>query len=243
MEGQNPPAANPQPDAATPPEEVLEPRRLAGVRRSLKQFMTTGDQADARRALGHYSRGSAGGGAAGARRLGRAARAGGGAISALSQAASGQPAPPGGFDLRTLAGRPVAEAVDAIVNAFCPPGIIDEDTIRAAVGEALTEALAGLDQFDPNAINDYTVLVATRSFVAELVFGAVAAEQGQAAENVPPQQAIARENDLRALVREVTDVIATPIIQAAGAALSQPRVTQLVTQITTAVFEEMAGWE
>nr|QQZ51129.1 hypothetical protein JKL49_08350 [Phenylobacterium glaciei] len=133
--------------------------------------------------------------------------------------------------------------MDAIVDAFCPPGIVDEDNIRAAVGEALTEALEGADLFDPTAINNYTVVVATRAFVAELVFTAVIAEQGQSAENASPQQAIARENDLRSMVREVTDVIATPIIQSAGPALTQDRVAQLVTQIATIVYEEMSGWE
>lgn len=223
--------------------EVFEPRRLAGMRRALKRYMTSGDRADARRALGHFSRGSAGGGAPGAQRLSRAARVGGGAISALSQAASGQNTAPNGFDLGTLSGLPVAQAVDAIVDSFCPPGIVDEDNIRAAIGEALTEALEGLDEFDPASISDHTVVVATRAFVAELVFGAVVAEQGQSAENVTPQQAIARENDLRAMVKEVTDVIATPIIQAAGAALTQERVAGLVTQIATVVYEEMSGWE
>ncbi|MBR7618762.1 hypothetical protein JKL49_05110 [Phenylobacterium sp. 20VBR1] len=209
----------------------------------MKKFMSSGDRADARRALGHFSRGSAGGGAPGAQRLARAARVGGGAIAAFSQAVSGQQPAPNGFDLSTLAGMPVAQAVDAIVDAFCPPGIVDEDNIRAAVGEALTEALEGADLFDPTAINNYTVVVATRAFVAELVFTAVIAEQGQSAENASPQQAIARENDLRSMVREVTDVIATPIIQSAGPALTQDRVAQLVTQIATIVYEEMSGWE
>lgn len=223
-------------------DEVLEPRRSSGMRRSMKRFLTTGDRADARRALGHYSRGSAGGGAPGAHRLGRAARVGGGVLSALSQAVAGQPVAPNGFDLRSLTGGEVGDAINAIVDAFCPPGIVDEDNIRAAVGEALTEALAGLDQFDPAAIDDYTVLIATRSFIAELVFGSVVTEQGQSAENVPPQLAISRENDLRALVREVTDAIATPAIQGAGTNLSQDRVSELVTTITTAVYGEMSEW-
>jgi hypothetical protein len=246
---QDPPPVDPNAPAANPPSqenldngEILEPRRNSGMRRALKRFIATGDRAEARKALGHFSRGSAGGGVAGSRRLSRAARIGGGAISALSQAAAGQNVAPNGFDLNTLSGLPVARAIDAIVDAFCPPGIVDEDAIRAAIGEALAEALAGLDQFDPTAINDYTVLVTTRTFIAELVFGAVAAEQGQSAENVGPQQAMARENDLRALVREITDAIATPILQAAGRALTQDGVATLVTSITTVVYEEMSAW-
>lgn len=234
-----------EPDAVMAPSgqpEVFEPRRNAGLRRSLKKYMSSGERGDAQRALGHFSRSSAGGGAAGARRLARAARVGGGAISAISQAVGGQPISASGFDLRTLTGLPVSEAIDAIVNAFCPPGIVDEDSVRVAVGEALTEALSGLDQFDPAAINDFTVLVSIRAFVAELVFGAVVSVEGQAAEDVSPQVAIARENGLRALVREVTDVVATPILQGATQGLTQEAVANLVTRIAAVVYEEMSAW-
>jgi hypothetical protein len=53
---------------------------------------------------------------------------------------------------------------------------------------------------------------------------------------------VARENELRALIREVTDVTATPIIQAAGSALSPRQVSGLVRSIVTTIFEEMAKW-
>ncbi|MGV8996865.1 MAG: hypothetical protein ACOH12_07965 [Parvibaculaceae bacterium] len=230
------------PDQDSDVGETLEARRNSGMRRSLKRFMATGDTSEARKALGHFSRRSAGGGSAGAGRLARAARIGGGVISALSQASAGQTISSDSFDLRALAGQTVADAINAIVDAFCPAGIVDEDVIRAAVGEALTEALVGPDQFDPASINDHTVLVATKAFVAELVFGAVIAEQGQAAEDVTPQQAISRENELRSLVREVTDTVGTPILQSAGLALTPERVGQLVTTIAQAVYEEMSGW-
>jgi hypothetical protein len=110
------------------------------------------------------------------------------------------------------------------------------------MGEALTEAFDGLDNFDPAAVDDYAIVVATRVFIAELVFNTISAEQGQAAENVPPLQAVARENQLRDMIREVTDVTATPMIQAAGSALSETQVSQMVQSIVTLVFEEMSGW-
>lgn len=204
--------------------------------------MSSGDRADARRALGHYARGSAGSGAAGGARVARSARVGGAVISALSNMVSGTAVPPSTFNLASLTGRSVADAVAAIVDAFCPPGIIDEDLLRAAMGEALTEALNGLDTFDPASVDDYAVVVATRVFIAELVFNAISAEQGQAAENVPPSQAVARENQLRDLIREVTDVTATPIIQAAGSAIGEAQVSQMVQSIVTLIFEEMSGW-
>jgi cell fate (sporulation/competence/biofilm development) regulator YlbF (YheA/YmcA/DUF963 family) len=74
------------------------------------------------------------------------------------------------------------------------------------------------------------------------VFNTILAEQGQAAENVPPLQAVARENELREFIGEVTDVIATPIIQAAGTALHQNQVSGLIKEIVTRIFEEMSVW-
>jgi hypothetical protein len=231
---QSPPAA--------PPSDLIQPRRHAGFRSSLKRFMASGDKADAQRALGHYARGSVGGGAAGGARVARSARVGGAAISALSNMVSGVTVAPNGFNLASLSGVPVAVAVAAIVDTFCPPGIIDEDLLRAAMGEALTEAFDGLDNFDPVAVDDYAIVVATRVFIAELVFNTISAEQGQAAENTPPLQAVERENELRDMIREVTDVIATPIIQASGSALSQNKVSQMVQTIVTHIFEEMSEW-
>ncbi len=204
--------------------------------------MASGDSADARRALGHYARGSAGGGSAGGARVARSARIGGAVISALSDMVSGTPVVQNRLNLASLAGRPVVDAVAAIVDAFCPPGIIDEDLLRAAIGEALTEAFDGLDNFEPAAVDDYAIVVATRILIAELVFHTISAEQGQAAEDVPPLQAVDRENQLREMVREVTDVAATPAIQAAGSALSETQVSQLVQDIVTRVFEEMSRW-
>lgn len=236
-----PPPGAPQPQ---PPQnqEVLEPRRTTGLRRALKDYLKTGDERIGRRALGHYARGSAGGGAAGAARLGRAARIGGQVFGALSGAGRGEAPAPGSFDISTLAGHSVADAIAAIVDAFCPPGILDEDTIRASLAESLAEALTGADQFDPAALDDFTVVVAMRCFVAEMVFAAVAAEQGQAAANIPPAQAVARENDLRDIVRELTDVKATPVLQQAAGPLSQVNIETLVRQIAADVIAEMATW-
>jgi len=222
--------------------EVLQPRRNSGMRRALKQFYNDGDRKYAKRALGHFARGSMGGGSAAPARLARAARVGAAAFSAISGAAAGTPPAPGALDLGSLSGQPISDAIAAIVNTFCPPGILDEDAIRAAMSEALAEAFSGLDTFDPTAIDDYTALVAARTFVAEMVFAAVMAEQGQAASEVTPQQAVARENDIRDIIRELTDVQATPTLQAAGSAMTQAQMETLIGDIARHVYEEIATW-
>lgn len=228
--------------APTPPNQpVLEPRRNVGVRRALRDFMKSGDRRSAQKALGRFSRTSMGGGSAAAQRLGRAAGAGGAAFAALNAAANGRAPTDGAIDLRTLAGRSITEAIGEIVDAFCPPGILDEDAIRASMGEALAEALAGLDKFDPQKIDDYAALVAARSFVTELVFNAVMAEQGQVASDTSPIVAVDRENQIREIVRELTDVQATPLLQQ-RAMVSAADIEGLVKDLATAVYREMAQW-
>ena len=80
------------------------------------------------------------------------------------------------------------------------------------------------------------------SGVAELVFATMAAEQGQAADSVPNSQAVAREEELRAIVREVTDVVGTPILQQTGASLDPVQMDNLVKSVIAAVTAEMAKW-
>lgn len=184
------------------------------------------------------------GGSRASARHARAARTGGAALSALASVAraSGAPVVVVGFDLGTLAGRPLEEAIAAIVDEFCPPGILDEDMVRSAMAEALFEALGDQVVFDLNAVTDHVVVVATVCFVAELVFSSVAAEMGTSAENTPPAAAVQRENALRDLVRAAADEIATPIVQRTGGSLDPAALGGLVAEITSAVYEEMARW-
>jgi hypothetical protein len=234
----------PPPDEPQPPEtpDKLPDRPLAEPRRLLRDFMQTGDRNTARRALGEYAR-SMGGRKASAS-YARAARTGGNAIAGLATVArsGGAQLVVNGFDLGALAGQPLDTAIMAIVDQFCPPGILEEDMIRAAVAEALFEALGDVDLFDPTAINDHTVVVATVCFVAELVFARVAAEQGAASDGVAPEVAVRRENDLRDLVRTATDAVATPIIQREGNTIGPGRVESIVTQVAAEVYAEIERW-
>lgn len=227
---------------STSPTEVFEPRRLSGFRRSLKNFMRSGDSNDARKALGHFSRNSTNSGASTGQRLARSARIGGSVISALSNAASGNTIADNGFDLNDLNGQPLSQAINTIVDVFCPPGIIDEDVLRAAMGEALAKALDAIDPFDIASVDDEAVKVALTAFVTELVFNIVMSEQGQAAEDVTPQESITREKDIRALIREVTDVKATPAMQTQSVNITPSKVSAIVKNIAASVFKEMAEW-
>src|ERR1051326_6777137 len=141
------------------------------------------------------------------------------------------------------AGLPADIAVDRIVDAYCPPGILDEDALRAALGEALAELVAEADTFDPAAVDENAVRVAMLRFVAELVFVSVTLDSGDAFTGAAPTVAIQRENDLRALIREVTDVVGSPLLPVAGEALSTAGVRDLISRVVLAVHAEMATGE
>jgi hypothetical protein len=164
-------------------------------------------------------------------------------LAGVARAANGMAPLPGALDLRTLAGRPVDDAIAEIVDAFCPPGILDEEATRIAIGEALFEAMGDADFFTPDTINDAALVIATRCFVAELVFASMTAEAGKSADSVSPAIAVARENGLRDLIREVTDLVGTPILQNVGAMLTPQAVQGVVAQVTNAVLAEMREWE
>src|SRR5262245_65638122 len=78
----------------SPPVEIAPSVRFGSARQSLGRFAGSGDQRDARRALGHYVRTGFGGAGTATRRLGRTVHAAQGLHSALSHLASGQ-TPPG----------------------------------------------------------------------------------------------------------------------------------------------------
>lgn len=250
----DPPAPEPAPDPTTPPEqpspippqppvETAPPRRHAGLRLALGRFARSGDQRDARAALGHWARTSTGGSRYAASRISRAARTGGAALAGFARAGAGQPPIEGSLDVRSLTGLPVDVAVDRIVDAFCPPGILDEDIARLAIGESLATALSGADTFDPNIIDAYAVRVATLIFVAELVFVSIAGDGGGALAAAPsPAAAAQRESDIRSLVREATDLVGTPILAAAGNMLTPDGMASLVSQLVEVVQKEMETW-
>lgn len=247
------PVAAPAPDGATPaavpaapavaPVIAVAPKaRFIGVRKALGRYAKTGDGRTARSALGHWARTGVGGSRAGTARVARAASTGGAALAGLARAASNLGPTPGALDIRGLAGLPIEAAIAQIVDAFCPPGILDEDLARLAVGEALAEALGGVDTFDPAAIDPNAAAIGALAFAAELVFLQVAGDAGQAFADTPPALAVDREANIRALVREVADAVGTPLLQAAGPVVTPSAMAGLVSRLVGAVVAEMETW-
>jgi hypothetical protein len=211
--------------------EIAEPRRFAGFRSGLSRFAGSGDRDDARTALGHWARKSVGGGSAGSRRTARAARSGGAVLADLARAAADQPPEAGALDIRTLTGQPIEAAVGAIIDAFMPPGILDEMAARLAMEQALAVALGSTGTFDPASIDSNAVRIATLAFVGELVFVQVAGDAGRSLASIGPVAAAQREADIRSLVHAVVDLVGSPVLQAEGDILSEQRMATLVSQL------------
>lgn len=237
------------PDEDSPTENtadavpVAPPRRYAAFRSALGRFASGGNRDDARRALGHWARTSRGGAAVGTQRVSRAIRSGGAALAGVARAAAGVPPLDGALDVRSLAGLPSVVAIGRIVDAFCLPGILDDDLARLAIDEALATALGGADTFDPAALDANAVRVATLTFAAELVFVSVAGDGGRAlAAAETPAAAIQREAEVRSLIREVADVVGTPILAVAGPVLTPAGMTTLVANLVEVVQREMSTW-
>lgn len=247
------PAPEQEEDPGLPADEVIdeddsnevtnaEPRRYAGFRSALRRFGGSGDRDDGRAALGHWARRAVGGGSAGARRLARAARTGASALAGMARAGAGQGPEAGAIEIRKLAGQSVEAAVAQIIDFFMPPGIVDESVARIAMEEALAIALGHADTFDPSSLDTNAVRIATQAFVAELVFVQVAGDAGAILASIGPVAAAQRESSIRALVREVVDVVAGPILGTAGAVLSSQRMTSLVSQLVREALSEIATW-
>ena len=246
--GQPPPDGQAQPPVPAPPQpqpaDLTPHGRFAGFRRALGRFASSGDRGEARTALGHWARTSMGGSQAGTARVARAVRTGGAALAGIARAGAGLAPVAGALDVRTLAGLSVDVAIDRIVDAFCPSGILDEDVARLAIGEALATAMSGIDTFDPAALDANSVRVATLTFVGELVFVQIAGDGSKSLAAAPsPTAAVQREADLRSLIREVTDVIGTPILEATGNVLTPPAMTSLVSRLVQAVEKEISTWQ
>jgi hypothetical protein len=156
-------------------------------------------------------------------------------LSGLARAGADRPPETGTFDIRSLAGLPTDEAIDRIVDEFCEPGILDEDVARIAIGEAVAAAQAENEAFDPKALDANALHGATLAFVAELVFILVYADSKESFKAAPSlEMAAQRESDLRSLIREVTDQVGGPLVDAASASMTKNSMSGIVARVVEA---------
>jgi hypothetical protein len=223
---------------------LAPPRRFQGFRIQLTTFASSGRRSDARQALSRWASTSSGGSAVAPKRVARAIAGGAAALGAIARADAGLPAETGLLDLRSLAGQPLAIAINTIVDTFCPPGILDEEIARMALGEALASALSEADTFEPTAFPESLVPIAILAFVAELTFAQVATDIGDTFVNtVSPIVAAKREAELKSLVKEVADMVGPPIIAAAGALVNRSALAKVIRELVRVIHATMESWE
>jgi hypothetical protein len=230
-----PPWADDQAQTPLPPSE---PARFKGFRQSLGRFVSSGDQNDLQRAIGHYARKATGGSGGAARRMGSVSKTGGSLFGALS----GIPAEFGekNVNLDSLFGLPCALAISAITNALTSENG-DSDKIRTAMNHALVEALDGVETFDPQSITDDVIINTMICYLAESVFLQIVSDGGKAWNKAETSaQAMRAETELRELIKVVVDKKMAPKLAGSIRSFSCEQMIQVERQTVIDVWQE---WE
>lgn len=233
-----PPWADDQPQT---PQPAPEPNRFMGFRRSLGSFVSSGEQNDLQRSLGHYARKATGGGISAARRMGSVSKAGGSLFGALSgiPAGSGEKS----VNLDNLSGLPCELAISAIINALTPEDG-DSDKIRIAMNHALVEALDGVEIFDPQSITDDVIINTMISYLSESVFLQIVSDAGKAwNKSETPIQTMRAETELQELIKVVVDKHMAPQLTGNVRSLSREQMVQIERQAVIDVWEEWEAYQ
>ena len=149
-----PPTPLPAPPPVAPVPGVSVPRRFNDARRSVGEFIRKGDRGSLRGGFGHYVRTGYRGSRNAAARMGQAATSAANAYGVLTGVAAGTATPESlGFDPAALAGAPIDDVVDALVDAICRTDTtLDDNAGRDAVGRALSEVLQENPEVDALAM-------------------------------------------------------------------------------------------
>lgn len=225
-------------DQSQQPLPSPQARRFAPFRESLGNAVSSGDRGELRRAVGHYARKASGGSSSAARRMGSATQAGAGLFGALA----GVPAGPGEstVDLASLAGMPCELAISAISRALSTEDG-DSEKICAAMNHALSEALDGVDVFDPQCITDDVIADTMIGYLAESIFLQMVMDSNKAWNKADtPSQAIRAEIELRELVKVVVDKHMAPKLSGNVRSFTRQQMVQVERQ---AIIDSWKEWE
>jgi hypothetical protein len=230
-----PPWADDQPNQPLPPPL---PRRFSDFRRKMGEYVKSGNQDVLKTALGHYARTSTGGANVAARRSGNITKTGGALLNFLATGQAPSNAP--GFDFNQIAGKPVEEAISIIANNLIAING-DSDRIRTAMNNALTEALEGLDTFEPSNITDDMIADIMINYLTESIFVDVQQNSGESFNHSDnPVELVSRLNDLHELIRVIVDKNLSDKMQNGIRALNATQITDLQRQTIIEVWQE---WE
>jgi len=241
--GQEDPAPQTAPVAPVAPIPVAAPARFRGTRRSLGDYVRSGDGRELRRSLGHYVRSGYGGAGTATRRFGGTVTTADALGGMLARVAAGEPAPPGSvLDPIILSGRSAQEIMDAVVEAVRPvDGTQDAEADRASIRDALSELLTLFPEADLLNLDPEQRTFAIERFTANSVFRRFDLDTGKTIIEKAPsvEVALARLKEIRNYIKQSV-AAAFRKLRDAGRGLTSGRIGWVVRRAleeTFAVFE------
>lgn len=236
-----PPWADASPDQPIPtPPDV---QRFKPFRVNMGKFVSSGETYYLRRSLGEYARTATGGSAIGARRYGAMSKAGStlfGVLNELRQGGTGEES--SGVNLSSLTGKDVDFAIQEIVTVLTPDNG-DAEKIRAAMNAALSEALQGVEEFNPLEITDDMLIDMMIFYLRECVFEQVIMDSNEAFQKGDLQECQEAEGALHDLVGSVVDQHMRPLFLNGVATLTQNQVRDIQQSAVKEVLIEWEGYE
>lgn len=197
------PAPPPPPPPNTPPP-MAPPRRFGPARTSLGKWAKSGDDANLRRGLGHYTSGGMGGASNATARMAGSASSAGAIHEALTALAAEQPLPPQyGVSQARLGGLTQAEIIDVLVDVLCPvDGTQDGEASRDSAARALTDIVEqgnDVTDLDQNQIDQVV-----QSFLGNEVAHRIALDVGMAVIDKAPTAKVGQQRleEMQSYVRE-----------------------------------------
>ncbi|WP_156630152.1 MULTISPECIES: Qat anti-phage system associated protein QatB [unclassified Methylobacterium] len=222
------------------------PKRFQEARRGVGAYVSSGDKERLRAGLGSYVGKGYRGGRTASARMGQAATSAGRAYDVLSGLADGSVTQQDlGFDPATVAGAPMDDVIDALVDVICRNDTtLDDAAGREAVNEALSEVLAENPGTDPLAMPvEHTQEVWLRT-VAYHVFEDIMLDLGAGLQRGAFGDAKVfndRRYEIRDFVRESFREQYGQLT-AAGRNVDRSNAAAIAKEVTSLVFDVYEGW-
>lgn len=212
-----------------------KPSRLASARRSFGDYASSkGSSSNLRSSLRKYARGS-GGGSGTSRRLASGISAG----TALLRMMSGDSITVNNYklSLSELNGLTTDQVIDRITEHLTPENG-DADAVRIALDYALAEALPDDGDFNTDLITNDVIYETLSCYLTDLIFQDIVTGMGRAWFHTEDANKHYRmEEELRELVKVVTQEQVEKLTQGNAANISKDNITQLQIDAITQTVE------
>lgn len=216
-------------------------RRYSDFRKYLGQAVSNGSREDIKKALGLYASKASGGGRTATRRLNSVVQVGAGLFVSLTESLTAN-----GYsiiDLNNLIGQPCEVAISSIARMLTSDDG-DSEKICSAINDALSEALDGLEEFDPSRITEAVIINTMIIYITECIFNQIVFDSGKAWNKADsPQKAVQAEDALRELIKVTVDTAMAPKLSNNVSALSKDQIIEIEQQVIIDVWQEWENYQ